>query len=307
MTDNKTYLNWDEIRLLAEDVIAEIFATFPHENGTTYIWGIPTGGQFAAGYIESVARSMGHPGHRIRVTTEPDEANLAVDDIIDSGATRDRVYREQGLRTFALVDKTAKTPHAEMGWVVFPWEPDEVERDHQDIVRRQLQAIGEDPNRNGLIDTPDRVVRSWNELYSGYGDQPDLKWFDADADEMVVVRDITVYSTCEHHMLPFFGTATVAYIPGGEVVGVSKIARLVKHHSRRLQIQERLTQDIGKALMARESVLGAAVSITAKHLCMMARGVEEQRSVMDTTWLGGAIREKPDAKAEFVDALRRRT
>jgi GTP cyclohydrolase IA len=154
-----------------------------------------------------------------------------------------------------------------------------------------------------LLETPKRVARSWSELYSGYnanaGDQ--LKWFEDNTDEMVVVRGVQFYSTCEHHMLPFFGEVDIAYIPNGAILGVSKLARLVEVYARRLQVQERLARQIGEALQdtKENAPLGVAVHMTGKHLCMMARGVKQQQAEMETNYLTGVFRTESATRAEF--------
>ena len=170
-------------------------------------------------------------------------------------------------------------------------------------VTRILEHIGEDVTRDGLIETPTRVVKSWTELFAGYNRDPEevMKWFEDDTDEMVVVRNVQFYSTCEHHMLPFFGNVDVAYIPDGAILGVSKIARLVDIYARRLQVQERLARQIGEALQNAKPCrpLGVAVHMTGQHLCMMTRGVKQQQAEMETNYLTGAFREKDAARAEF--------
>lgn len=169
-------------------------------------------------------------------------------------------------------------------------------------VRTMLHLIGEDPDREGLKDTPERVLRSWEELFGGY--QADVgkilsTEFSKDGyDEMIVCRDIEFYSTCEHHLQPFFGTAHVGYIPNKTIVGLSKLARLVDAFARRLQIQERLTEQIACALEEHLTPIGTGVVIEAKHFCMICRGVRKQNSIMVTSSLKGAMRD--GARAEFL-------
>lgn len=178
---------------------------------------------------------------------------------------------------------------------------------NEEIVKSLLSAIGEDAAREGLLDTPKRVVKSWNELFAGYQQNPRTileRDFDgAGYDEMIVLRDIELYSTCEHHMLPFYGRAHVAYIPGTRVVGLSKLARLVECFARRLQIQEKLTREIAEAIDQCLSPRGVGVIIEAKHMCMVARGVGKQNSVMTTSALLGKFRE-PEVRAEFFNHAR---
>lgn len=174
-------------------------------------------------------------------------------------------------------------------------------------IKDVLEYIGEDPMREGLLETPRRVIKSWQELYGGYGKDPAdvLTVFEAGTyDQIVLLRDIEMYSTCEHHMLPFYGKAHVAYIPNGKVIGISKLARLVDVFARRLQIQERVGEQVTKALMEHLKPKGAACIIEARHMCMCARGVGKQNSVMTTSSLKGAFIEEVDARAELMGLIR---
>lgn len=173
-------------------------------------------------------------------------------------------------------------------------------------IRSLLDYIGEDVEREGLIDTPKRVVKSYQEIFSGYAQKPEdhLTVFeDGACDEMVVLKDIEFYSFCEHHMLPFFGKASIAYIPDKKVIGVSKLARLLEVYARRLQIQERIGQQVTGALMEYLNCKGAGCLLEAKHFCMVCRGVQKQNSVMVTSDLKGCFKE-PSVKAEFLSLSR---
>ncbi|MES2664106.1 MAG: GTP cyclohydrolase I FolE [Pseudomonadota bacterium] len=167
-----------------------------------------------------------------------------------------------------------------------------------------LLDIGEDPSRNGLIDTPKRAAKAFEFLTRGY--QQDLKTivnnalFEADCDEIVMVKDIELYSLCEHHMLPFIGRCHVAYLPDGKILGLSKIARIVDMYARRLQVQERLTKEIAQAIQDVTSAKGVAVIIEAKHMCMMMRGVEKQNSSMKTSVMLGQFRQNPQTRMELL-------
>lgn len=179
--------------------------------------------------------------------------------------------------------------------------------DPKDVIIQILQHLGEDPTREGLQDTPKRVVKSWKEIYGGYDvDVPSLfTTFAADGyDQIVLLRDIEFYSNCEHHMQPFFGRAHVAYIPETRVVGISKLARLVDAFARRLQIQERIGDEVTRALVEHLSPKGAACIIEAKHMCMCARGVGKQNSIMTTSSLQGVFRTDAAARAELMAMLR---
>ncbi|MBE7410643.1 MAG: GTP cyclohydrolase I FolE [Leptospiraceae bacterium] len=171
-----------------------------------------------------------------------------------------------------------------------------------------LEEIGEDPNREGLQKTPKRVEESYKFLTSGYNaniqEVVNDAIFHEKAEGMVLVRDIEIYSLCEHHLLPFFGKAHVAYIPNKKIIGISKIPRIVDIFSRRLQVQERLTDQIANALQEILHPLGVGVVINAKHLCMMMRGVQKQNSELFTSSLLGAFRNNPDTRAEFLDLIR---
>ena len=178
-----------------------------------------------------------------------------------------------------------------------------------DLVESLLVELGEDPDRQGLKDTPDRVSRAMRELTDGYGVKPsDViagAVFDQDYDEMVVVKDINFYSLCEHHMLPFFGQCHVGYLPKGKVVGLSKIPRLVEVFSHRLQIQEQLTREIAEALDAALAPRGVGVVVEARHLCMEMRGVETPGGRMITSCMLGTFRRDPRTRAEFLDLVKR--
>ena len=178
----------------------------------------------------------------------------------------------------------------------------------RDAVKDILSAIGEDPSREGLLGTPERVQKSFEYLCSGYRQDPmDVvgdSVFHVDYDDMVVVRDIDFYSLCEHHLLPFFGKAHVAYLPDGKVVGLSKIPRLVDLFARRLQVQERLTQQIAQTLVDTLRPLGVAVVLEGFHLCMAMRGVEKQNAWMTTSAMRGVFREQMKTREEFLQLIR---
>ncbi len=172
-----------------------------------------------------------------------------------------------------------------------------------------ITAIGEDVEREGLVKTPARAAEAFRFLTRGYGQDLDTvvneAVFSSDSDEMVIVRDIELYSLCEHHLLPFIGHANVAYIPNGKVIGLSKIARIVDMFSRRLQIQENMTKEIAEALLQATDARGVAVQITARHMCMMMRGVGKQNSSMSTSVMLGAFRESQNTRNEFLQLLGR--
>jgi GTP cyclohydrolase IA len=176
-----------------------------------------------------------------------------------------------------------------------------------DLVRKMLIQLGEDPNREGLRRTPERFEKALRFLTTGYRQDPDKllngAMFSVCYDEMVVMRDIELYSLCEHHLLPFFGKCHVAYIPNRKVVGLSKIARLVNMYARRLQIQERLTSQIAKAIQEKLSPQGVGVIVEARHLCMVMRGVEKQHSMATTSAMLGSFRENKQTRDEFLSLV----
>jgi len=180
--------------------------------------------------------------------------------------------------------------------------------DMQENVREMLLAIGEDPEREGLRKTPERVARSFAYLTSGYSRKLEEvvngAIFEAESDDMVIVRDIEFFSLCEHHLLPFFGKCHVGYLPNGKILGVSKIARIVEMYARRLQIQERLTREISQAISQTLGCTGVGVVIEAQHLCMQMRGVEKQHSVMTTSSMLGSFRRELATRNEFTRLIR---
>jgi len=175
------------------------------------------------------------------------------------------------------------------------------------LVRKLLTELGEDPARDGLRDTPDRVARSLAFLTAGYGTDPrDVvgdALFEAEYDEMVVLRNVEVYSLCEHHLLPFFGRCQIAYLPGRKIVGLSKLARLAEVYARRLQVQERLTTEIANAINDILEPRGVGVVIEAQHLCMMMRGVEKQESLAVTSCMLGRFRTDARTRSEFLSLI----
>ncbi len=172
-----------------------------------------------------------------------------------------------------------------------------------------IQEIGEDITREGLVDTPKRAAAAFRFLNNGYHKSLEnilnKAIFEADTEDMVIVKDIELYSLCEHHLLPFIGKCHVAYLPKGKVLGLSKVARIVDMYARRLQIQERLTKQIADAIQIAVKPRGVAVVIEAKHLCMMMRGVEKQNSVMTTSSMIGLFRESISTRSEFLNLINR--
>jgi len=181
----------------------------------------------------------------------------------------------------------------------------------EDAVREMIRQVGEDPRREGLMETPHRVATSWRFLTSGYQQSVDRvlngALYSVAYDEMVIVKDIEVFSLCEHHLLPFFGRCHVAYVPTNKVIGLSKIPRLVDVFARRLQVQERLTTQIAEVIMEKIKPQGVGVIIEARHLCMIMRGVEKQNSVAVTSAMLGVFRDCDQTRAEFLRLVRERS
>lgn len=256
------------------------------------LWGVPRGGAIVAGLTG-------------RAVDDIEDADVVVDDIVDSGATEKRYRELWPTKPFWPLMRKQKDD----GWVVFPWEESDPTADLHDTVRRQLEFIGEDPNRDGLRDTPDRVLRALTEMTCGYQQDPKeilSRTFSEPYDEMIILRDIEFVSLCEHHMLTFAGHVNVGYIPG-KVVGISKLARLVDCFSRRLQIQERMTHQIATAIREHLDAPGVAVTVEARHSCMACRGIRKANASMVTSAMLGLFRDRPEARAEFLGLCRPET
>lgn len=346
VSEKTTLVTWAEfgdlVSILAKNIKREIEYTH------TGFYGVPQNGCF-------VAQELTKYFAGVEVLDEPCKGCIVVDDIADTGKTI-QPYVEEGYDCYTLfwsqkfTEKAARlTGLAELAadkdsepwelklrgmklalsWIIFPWENKQI-GGPEDAVVRLLEYIGEDPQREGLIKTPERVIRAWDEMTKGYKVDTNALLKSAtftevdDYDEMIIVKNIEFFSTCEHHMLPYFGKVSVGYIPGQiegddyvvkdkqdnvipaplptqrSVVGVSKIARLVEAHARRLQIQERMTQGIANDLMRALRPLGVGVIINAQHLCMMARGVKQAESIMTTSAMLGVFRTDVTTRAEFL-------
>lgn len=294
----KRILTHEDIHDRVKQMARQIRRDFLLENDhpPLSIFPVPRGG-VPVGYLLSAHMP-------VEISNAVESADLVVDDLIDSGATRKRYFKKP---FYALYDKLKDDEG--LGWLVFPWEQTE-EKSIEDAVVRILQYIGEDPTREGLLETPGRVARSFQELYAGYTTRIEnlFKVFEVGFDELVILKDIEIHSTCEHHMLPFVGKAHIAYIAAGKVIGVSKLARIVDAFSRRLQVQERIGVQVVDSLMEYLQPKGAACIIEAKHFCMCARGVAKQHSVMTTSAMRGIFLEDSSkgaaARAELIALLK---
>lgn len=287
-------MNWAEV-IDASHAIADRW-----RGQVDQVYGIPSGG---APVALIVSQALGIP-----ICNEPGDPDrgpvtLVVDDLVDTGNTI-RPYLDHPHDACFRKPWTPQdlAPHAieTDEWLVFPWEHSGAP---EDAVTRILQYIGVDPTSEGLRDTPKRVTKAFREMTTGYQDDPEKilsTVFEEKYDQMVVLSDIEFVSLCEHHLLPFRGTATVGYIPDGKVVGLSKLARLVDCYARRLQVQERMTEQIAQALIDHLNPVGVGVYVTAHHSCMGNRGVRKHEGRMSTQALYGAMMNDGNARAEFM-------
>jgi GTP cyclohydrolase IA len=294
---NMQHLTWADIQVEVERLTQRLTGM---SNGITHVYGIPQGGVPVA---LLVAQATG-----LLITDIPAPGKtLIVDDLVDTGSTM-RAYREQGYLCEALYRKPHSpqdlAPYATQvdAWLAFPWERDD--GDPTDGVIRIIQHIGEDPTRDGLVETPKRVCKAMREMTVGYQMDPAeilSKSFDVHHDEMIIVTGVDYFSLCEHHMLPFYGKATIGYIPkpGAKIVGLSKLARLLDCYAKRLQVQERLTNQIAQALVDNLDPLGVGVVITGNHTCMSARGVQKHGEMVTSAMLG-QMRNEAVVRAEFL-------
>jgi len=307
----KTVLTWNQCRILARRLVN--VAVSMSRVSPAMIYGVPRGGLHVAQLIESVSEG------RVRIADNPESACLIVDDIVDSGKTRNEWVSRYPNKTFhSMVSKDRQEmldlAIEHKGWVVFPWETEDEPLGGEDAVRRILQVLGEDPDREGLIDTPKRYVKAMKELTSGMHEDPRAelrKLFTLSHngkkvtyDGMVYSGVIPFYSTCEHHLLPFYGEAHIGYIPspGSPVVGLSKLARVFDIYSRRLQVQERLTQEVADTVLEELKPSGVGVVVKAKHTCQCMRGVKKE-GVMITDAVHGIFRENPATRQEFFSII----
>jgi GTP cyclohydrolase I len=248
-------------------------------------YGVPRGGQYLAAMLNPV--------------DTPEQADIIIDDLIDSGKTRDRYLALYPGKPFvALFDKTTE-PEVAGVWLRFPWEKTGME-ELEDNAARIIQYF-DDSNRPGLVDTPRRYVKFLKEFLN----PPEFNFttFDSEgADEMIVVSNIPFFSLCEHHLAPFFGTAAIGYIPNETTIaGISKLPRVLEMFARRFQNQERITTQVAEYLNEKLSPRGVAVTITARHLCMEMRGVKKHDTWTTTSKLIGVFKEDPDARREFLN------
>lgn len=248
-------------------------------------FGVPRGGQYISAMLNPVD------------TIE--EADIIIDDLIDSGKTKER-YQKYDKPFIGLFDKQTEKD-LQNKWLVFPWElKDEPVEDN---FTRILQYLGEDPTREGLRDTPKRYLKFLKEFLKPK--EFNYTSFDAEGtDEMIVQTNIPFYSLCEHHIAPFFGVAHVAYIPSKKIVGLSKLARTVDLYANRLQNQERITTQIAERLIKELDPIGVAVTLKAQHLCMNMRGVKKHDTWTTTSKMLGAFKDDPRARNEYLNLIK---
>ena len=286
------HITWEEVDIQAKRIA-------DHWQGRVKaVYGVPQGGAPLAVMISNYLN--------VPILEEPKIGIdcLIVDDLIDSGKTMLRFADKY--KTDAAYRKSHSpiqfAPYAEVidDWLSFPWEKNNGAP--TDGIVRLIEYIGDDPTRNGLIDTPERVLKAYKEMTEGY--EADIEKilsvsFDVDFDELVVLKDIPFVSLCEHHMLPFTGSATVGYIPKERIVGLSKLARLVDAYAKRLQVQERLTKQIADAMLHHIDPLGCGVVIRGNHSCMSCRGIKKQGEMI-TSSMHGVFRTDARARSEFL-------
>jgi GTP cyclohydrolase IA len=277
----KTYITWEQVYHKLEEV------TKGFSKDTKY-YGVPRGGQIIAGMTS-------------RAVDKIEDADVIIDDLIDSGATYER-YKKYNKPFVALIDKRKELQGE---WLVFPWEAKEgdTEETVEDNVTRLLQYFGEDVNREGLQETPKRFVKFFKEFLNP--PEWNCTSFEGEGyDEMIVQTNIPFHSLCEHHIAPFFGTGTIAYIPNKRIVGLSKLARTLETYSRRLQNQERITTQVAEFIWNELDPKGVAVQLTAKHMCMEMRGVKKHDTWTTTTKLMGHFKEHSNARNEFLNSIK---
>lgn len=248
------------------------------------VYGIPRGGMYIASLFGKVVDS-------------PSFADIIVDDLIDSGATQQK-YRKLYPHCSFIILYEKKDPNE---WYQFPWDvkPD---MEVSENVTRILQYLGEDSKREGLKETPSRYIKFLKEFY----DTPEFKlttFKNEGIDEMILVKDIPFYSLCEHHIAPFFGSASIAYIPNETIVGISKLPRTLEKFARRLQNQERITHDVAKFLMQELNPKGVAVVLKARHLCMEMRGIKKSGAQTVTSHMAGVFKTDLNCRQEFLKLI----
>ena len=273
----KIQVDWEEIYIRLRKI------TERYTSNTIY-YGIPRGGQVVAGLTG-------------KATLNIEEADVIIDDIYDSGNTAKK-YEHYNKPMEFLYDKRIEP---DLPWIVFPWE-NTFERGFESDIVRLLERIGEDPKREGLIDTPKRVAKAWIELTTPPEFNPTV--FNANGhDQMIIEKGIQFYTFCEHHMLPFFGKAYIGYIPDDKIIGISKLSRCVEYFSKALNTQEYLTDNIGNYLKDKLNPKGVAVVLKGRHMCQEMRGVKKQGEMI-TSYMNGFFKDDSKAREEFLNLIK---
>jgi GTP cyclohydrolase I len=290
----KTLITYERLQQDAHTLAKKL-----NKDNYTGIYGIPRGGVPVAVFL-----SM-HLGLPLVDTISED--TLIVDDLVDSGKT---IEQYRGKNDVAVLYRKSHSPiegddlfivDTIDAWIEFPYE--DTQTDVEENFRRILEHLGEDPTREGLVETPKRYIKFMKQFLTK--DDFNFTAFDAEGyDEMIVQKDIPFFSLCEHHIAPFFGTATVAYIPGKKIVGLSKLARTVKHYAANFQNQERITSQVAERLEKELNPVGVAVTISARHFCMEMRGVKTHDVATVTTKLTGAFKTDEKTRAEYMGHLK---
>ncbi len=309
---DKRFFSWRELSVRADFIAGTILQRYAAVS-VVRVYAIPNGGIPAALLVaESLAKYR--KGMQIQLVDDRELADIYIDDLVDSGKTREA---HSDKTFYALINKESEEIKE---WCVMPWEAVQKQEGPEDNVLRLLQYIGEDCKRPGLLETPKRVIKSYENYFSGYKNDPKdyVKIFEEKAsDAMIILKDVEFYSHCEHHMAPFFGRADLAYIPSIDVthfgdsvsnkykvLGASKLSRIFDCFARRLQIQERIGAQFTEFLMNSElAPLGVACRIEATHFCMCSRGIAKQHSKMVTSSLEGVFR-KAEVRQEFLSLIK---
>lgn len=286
--DNRSIIiSWSMIYTAIDNILNQL------DNKKYSVYGIPRGGQVVAGML-------GFCNERIEVVNAPEFADIIVDDLYDSGKTYEhwkKMYPEKDF--YFLFDKRDRKYMNH--WLIFPWEKSG-KKEVEDNVVRLLQYFGQDANREGLKDTPKRYIKFWNEFLSPPDFNPTT--FSAEGyDQMIIQTNIPFYSVCEHHLAPFFGQGYIAYLPDKKIVGLSKLARTLEKYSRRLQNQERVTNEVVDYLMDVLQPKGVGCVLKAQHMCMEMRGVKKHNTYTTTSALRGDFLKKP-IKDEFFKLIK---
>lgn len=278
----KTYIKWEEVYFRLKKIIKDF-------GKDTKYYGVPRGGQIVAGLTGNAVNNI-------------EDADVVIDDLIDSGSTM-KQYIKYKKPFISLIDKRIEL---QKEWIVFPWEIKSKDNEEtvEDNVTRLLQYFGEDVNREGLKETPKRFIKFFDEFLNP--PQWNCTTFEGEGyDEMIVQTNIPFHSLCEHHIAPFFGKGTIAYIPNKRIVGLSKLARTLETFSRRLQNQERITTQVAEFLFQELEPKGVAVQLSAKHMCMEMRGVHKHDTWTTTTKLIGLFKDDADARHEFLNSIKK--